>query len=90
MTHVPSVHLLHYCAVHSDLKLVHGTHWYNIDSTINLIQIKPWKLETDDTVLLDLLPFLEAVWSTNVSDVRDVVRSYQGQDIPVAFRSGTL
>ena len=43
-------------------------------------------MEADDTVLLDLLPFLEAIWSTNVSDVRDVVRSYQGQDIPTAYR----
>lgn len=50
-------------------------------------QIKPWKMEADDTVLLDLLPFLEAVWSTNVPDVRNVVRSYHGQDIPSAFRS---
>ncbi|KAK9809329.1 hypothetical protein WJX73_005759 [Symbiochloris irregularis] len=52
----------------------------------NAVKIKPWKLEAEDTVLLDLLPFLEAVWSTNVPDVRDVVRSYQGQDIPTAYR----
>lgn len=50
------------------------------------MQITAWKLEADDTVLLDLLPFLEAIWSTNVTDVRDVVRSYQGQDIPTAYR----
>lgn len=37
-------------------------------------------------MLLDLLPFLEAVVRTHVPDVRDVVRSYDGQDIPAAFR----
>jgi mitochondrial import inner membrane translocase subunit TIM50 len=25
----------------------------------NCVQIKPWKLETDDTQLVDLIPFLE-------------------------------
>lgn len=25
----------------------------------NCVQIKPWKLEADDTALLDLIPFLE-------------------------------
>ncbi len=50
-------------------------------------QLKPWKLEKDgETQLLDLLPFLEAVVRTGVPDVRDVVRSYDGQDIPAAFR----
>lgn len=49
-------------------------------------QIKPWKMEDEDTALLDLLPFLEAIWTTNVADVREVVRSYQGQDITSAFR----
>ena len=33
-------------------------------------QLKKWKLEADDTTLLDLLPFLEAVVRTNVPDVR--------------------
>ena len=27
----------------------------------NALSIKPWKLEADDTVLLDLLPFLECM-----------------------------
>lgn len=52
------------------------------------MQIKPWKLENDDTQLLDLLPVLEAVVRTNVPDVRAVVRSYEGQDIVAAFRCG--
>ena len=52
----------------------------------NAPQIKPWKMEADDTELLDLLPFLDALSSTRVQDIRDVVRSYQGLDIPSAFK----
>mmetsp|Transcript_17990 Transcript_17990/g.32017 ORF Transcript_17990/g.32017 Transcript_17990/m.32017 type:complete len:369 (-) Transcript_17990:85-1191(-) len=52
----------------------------------NAVQIKPWKLDDGDTVLLDLLPFIELIVKTNVADVRDVMRSYEGQDIPSAFR----
>ncbi|KAK9823312.1 hypothetical protein WJX72_001853 [[Myrmecia] bisecta] len=52
----------------------------------NAVKVRPWKLETEDTCLLDLIPFLEAVYRTNVPDVRAVVRSYEGQDIPTAFR----
>lgn len=53
----------------------------------NAIKLKKWKVtEKDDTTLLDLLPFLEAVVRTQVPDVRAVVRSYEGEDIPTAFR----
>ena len=52
------------------------------------VQLAPWKLEADDTKLLDLLPFLEAVVRTAVPDVRAVVKSYEGQDIPTAFKCG--
>jgi import inner membrane translocase subunit TIM50 len=50
------------------------------------LQLKPWKLESDDTVLLDMLPFLEAVMTQHVPDVREVVKAYDGQDIPSAYR----
>lgn len=50
------------------------------------MQLDPWKLEADDTKLLDLMPFLEAVVRTQVPDVRKVVASYEGQDIPTAFK----
>jgi hypothetical protein len=50
------------------------------------LQLDPWKLETDDTKLLDLMPFLEAIVQAGVPDVRDVVRSYDGLDIPTAFK----
>lgn len=49
-------------------------------------QLRPWKLDSEDTALLDLLPLLEQIFRTNVPDVRAVVRSFEGQDIPSAFR----
>jgi import inner membrane translocase subunit TIM50 len=54
----------------------------------NAIKLPKWTTaETgNDTTLLDLLPFLEAIVRTNVPDLRDVVKSYEGQDIPTAFR----
>ena len=49
--------------------------------------MKKWKLEPEDTMLLDMIPFLEALASTRGAvDVRQVVASYDGQDIPAAFR----
>lgn len=33
-----------------------------------------------------MMPFLEQVVRANVPDVRAVVRSYEGQDIPSTFR----
>lgn len=50
------------------------------------MQLKPWKKEGGDHTLLDLMPFLEAIYRANVPDVRKVVQSYEGQNIPVAFR----
>lgn len=43
-------------------------------------------MEQGDTVLLDLIPFLEAVVKNNVQDVRSVIKSYEGQDIATAYR----
>lgn len=51
-----------------------------------MLQLKPWKLEGGDHTLLDLMPFLEAVYRANPPDVRKVVEGYEGQDIPSAFR----
>jgi NLI interacting factor-like phosphatase len=88
------------------------------------LQLEAWKLDAEDTALLDHLPFLEAIvrsgvrapimlsatqgcqqdgciakrpqirrWIkslpfplTGVPDVRSVIRSYDAQDIPTAFR----
>jgi len=53
----------------------------------NAIKLKKWKTdEKEDTTLLDMLPFLEAIVRTNVPDVRSVVKSYDGEDIPTAFK----
>ena len=53
----------------------------------NAVQIKPWKLEAGDTALLDMLPFLEAVFRADVPDVRSVVESYKGSDdVAAAFK----
>jgi hypothetical protein len=80
VTSVPAAIVLRsYCRLHSSHVHEHGGHG---------AQLAPWKLEADDTKLLDLLPFLEAVVRTAVPDVRAVVRSYEGQDIPTAFKCG--
>jgi len=54
----------------------------------NAIKLKKWKTsEKDDTVLLDMMPFLEAIVRSNVPDVRSVVKSYEGEeDIAKAFK----
>eukprot|EP00891_Asterochloris_glomerata_P004037 jgi/Astpho2/4037/e_gw1.00063.287.1_t len=52
----------------------------------NAVKVSPWKLEPGDHTLLDLLPFLEAIYSTHRGDVRAVLKTYEGQDIPSAFR----
>ncbi|XP_075112903.1 mitochondrial import inner membrane translocase subunit TIM50-like [Nicotiana tabacum] len=51
----------------------------------NCIEIKPWKGEAEDTVLLDLIPFLEYVAKHRPADIRTVLASYQGRDIPKEF-----
>ncbi|KAL3503610.1 hypothetical protein ACH5RR_038059 [Cinchona calisaya] len=51
----------------------------------NSVQIKPWKGETEDTALLDLIPFLEYVAKVRPADIRTVLASYQGHDIANEF-----
>ncbi|XP_077222192.1 haloacid dehalogenase-like hydrolase (HAD) superfamily protein [Tasmannia lanceolata] len=51
----------------------------------NGVPIKPWKLEPDDTALLDLIPFLEYVAQHRPADIRSVLASYQGRDIATEF-----
>lgn len=51
----------------------------------NCVPIKPWKLESDDTALLDLIPFLEYVARHRPADIRPVLASYQGHDIATEF-----
>lgn len=51
----------------------------------NCVPVKPWKLEEDDTALLDLIPFLEYVARHRPADIRPVLASYQGRDIATEF-----
>ncbi|KAG2678233.1 hypothetical protein I3843_12G136000 [Carya illinoinensis] len=52
----------------------------------NCVPVKPWKQhETDDTALLDFIPFLEFVARTSPPDIRPVLASYQGCEIPTEF-----
>ncbi|TPX31841.1 hypothetical protein SmJEL517_g04934 [Synchytrium microbalum] len=53
----------------------------------NAIPIKKWTGEADDMELLRLIPFLEALAMSGAPDVRPVLRSYQGKDIPAAWAS---
>ena len=54
----------------------------------NAIKLKKWKTsDKQDTTLLDIMPFLEAIVRSNVPDVRSVVKSYEGEeDIAKAFK----
>ncbi|XP_062170235.1 mitochondrial import inner membrane translocase subunit TIM50 [Alnus glutinosa] len=52
----------------------------------NSVPIKPWKqTDANDTALLDFIPFLEFVARTSPSDIRPVLASYQGCEIPTEF-----
>lgn len=56
-------------------------------SPSNAVLVHGWAgADPADTGLLDLLPFLEAVFRTDVPDVRAVVDAYRGKDVAVAFR----
>ncbi|XP_057733546.1 mitochondrial import inner membrane translocase subunit TIM50 [Arachis stenosperma] len=52
----------------------------------NCVPIKPWQqTDKDDTALLDFIPFLEYVACSSPADIRQVLASYQGCDIPAEF-----
>ncbi|KDP39291.1 hypothetical protein JCGZ_01048 [Jatropha curcas] len=57
----------------------------------NCVQIKPFKIdekgeESVDTTLLDLIPFLEYVARASPADIRQVLASYERQDIAKEFK----
>ena len=52
----------------------------------NGIGIKPWDGDLTDTELLNLVPFLEAVFKEDIQDVREVIRGMEGHNIPVRMR----
>ncbi|KAI5432804.1 mitochondrial inner membrane protein required for protein import [Lathyrus oleraceus] len=52
----------------------------------NCVPIKPWlQTDKDDTALVDFIPFLEFVARSSPADIRPVLQSYQGSDIPSEF-----
>ncbi|KAL5126257.1 Mitochondrial import inner membrane translocase subunit TIM50 [Glycine soja] len=52
----------------------------------NCLPIKAWQQQDiDDTALLDFIPFLEFVARSSPPDIRPVLASYQGCDIPSEF-----
>ncbi|OIW04258.1 hypothetical protein TanjilG_00818 [Lupinus angustifolius] len=52
----------------------------------NCVPIKAWQqTDKDDTALLDFIPFLEFVARSSPADIRPVLASYQGLDIPTEF-----
>ncbi|XP_039035876.1 mitochondrial import inner membrane translocase subunit TIM50-like [Hibiscus syriacus] len=51
----------------------------------NCVPIKPFKLEGEDTALLDLIPFLEYVARNSPPDIRQVLQSYERKDIAKEF-----
>jgi import inner membrane translocase subunit TIM50 len=58
----------------------------------NAIAIKPWSdpTDTEDTALLDLLPFLAALARDElpgVTDVREILASYRGKDISLTYKT---
>ncbi|KAE8696816.1 Mitochondrial import inner membrane translocase subunit TIM50 [Hibiscus syriacus] len=51
----------------------------------NCVPIKPFKLEGEDTTLLDLIPFLEYIARNSPTDIRQVLQSYERKDIAKEF-----
>ncbi|XP_028768213.1 mitochondrial import inner membrane translocase subunit TIM50 [Neltuma alba] len=52
----------------------------------NCVPVKPWQQnDKEDTALLDFIPFLEFVARSSPADIRPVLASYQGCDIPTEF-----
>lgn len=49
------------------------------------IILPPWKGSLDDKGLVSHIPFLEFIASMNFADVREVLKSYSGTDIPVEY-----
>lgn len=51
----------------------------------NAILLAPWKGDAKNKDLVALIPFLEFIHTMQYGDVRDVLRSFSGTDIPVEF-----
>ena len=51
----------------------------------NAIVLKKWSGETRDSGLVALIPFLEFIHTVQFPDVRKVLKSFEGKDIPTEF-----
>ncbi|KAI2641013.1 NIF-domain-containing protein [Xylaria nigripes] len=51
----------------------------------NAIILPPWKGEKNDKGLVSLIPFLEFIFAMEYKDVREVLKSFEGTDIPTEF-----
>ncbi|GBC07744.1 hypothetical protein RclHR1_07670009 [Rhizophagus clarus] len=51
----------------------------------NAIAVPPWKGDSKDTFLIDILPFLESFPLFAVNDVRQVLPQYKEENIPKAY-----
>lgn len=51
----------------------------------NAILLDPWKGDPKDTDLVSLIPFLEYIHTMQYSDVRKVIKSFEGKHIPTEF-----
>ncbi|KAF7546807.1 hypothetical protein G7046_g9193 [Stylonectria norvegica] len=51
----------------------------------NAVILDPWKGDTTDKELVGLIPFLEYIHTMQYSDVRKVLKSFNGKHIPTEF-----
>lgn len=51
----------------------------------NAIIMKPWKGDPKDSDLVGMIPFLEYICTMQYSDVRKVLKSFEGKHIPTEF-----
>lgn len=51
----------------------------------NAIVLNPWKGEAGDKELVALIPFLEYIHTMQYSDVRKILKSFEGKHIPTEF-----
>jgi len=55
----------------------------------NVLELGKWENNSEDTTLADITPLLEAIVRNQVADVRDVARSYKGQDVAIEYKART-
>ncbi|UKZ80335.1 mitochondrial inner membrane protein required for protein import [Trichoderma virens FT-333] len=51
----------------------------------NAVILEPWKGDANDKELVALIPFLEYIHTMQYSDVRKVLKSFEGKHIPTEF-----